>query len=168
MNVKNLMLFSIFFMALVGLTLGSVSATKVPTKYKTITGTNHYYESNSYYYDGEYIWDPKYSSFKDKNRYYFATPWIHEKYSGSQTKIRFHTYNNYGKYKWTDVRSSTLTVNYKIQTKTKTYYASKTVRYTKIPKQGMTNTLVFKGPPGSHILIYYMKWTQVNRYWYGQ
>ena len=144
MNIKNLILFSFLFMVLAGLTLSSVSALKVPTKYKTITGTNKYYESNMCYYNGEYIWEAKYSSFNDKNRYYFATPTIHEKYSGSQTKIRFNTYNNYGKYKWTDVRSSTLTVNYKILTSTKTYYASKTVKYTKIPKYGMTKTLTFK------------------------
>jgi len=166
--MKKFILFSILLVALVGLTLSSASATKVPSKYKTIKGTNNYYESNSYYYNGEYIWEARYSSFIDKNRYYFATPEIHEQYAGSQSKIRFHTYNNCGKYKWTDVRSSTITVNYQIQTHTKTYYASKTVQYTKIPKNGITHTLVLKGPPGSHIIIYNMKWTQVDRYWYGQ
>lgn len=160
MNVKNIVLFSFLFMVLAGLTLSSVSAVNIPTKYKTQVNINKYYVSDSYYSNGEYIWDTKKSSFSNYV--------IQEKYSGSQTKIQFTTYNNYGKYKWTDVRSSMLTVCYKIVTSKKTYYSSKTVKYTKIPKYGMTKTLLFKGPSGSHVLIYYMKWTQVNRAWYGQ
>lgn len=146
-------------MVLAGLTLGSVSAVKVPTKYKIHSYTNHYYESDSYYSGGEYIWQPRDSNLNN--------PIIREKYSGSQTKIRFYTYNNNGnKYHWMDVISSQLTVKYKIKTSTKTYLASKTVKYTKIPKYGMTKTLLLKGPKGSQVLIYYMKWTQVNRVWY--
>ena len=159
MNVKKLILVSIFCMVLAGLTVGSVSATKVPTKYKIHSYTNHYYVSDSYYSGGEYIWIPRDSNLNN--------PVIREKYSGSQTKIQFYTYNNNGnKYHWTDVISSQLTVKYKIKTKTKTYYTSKTVKYTNIPKYGMTKTLQLKGPSGSHVLIYYMKWTQVNRDWY--
>lgn len=160
MNSRNIIMFSFLFMVLAGLTLSSVSAVKVPTKYKTHICINNYYESGSSYYDGEYIWESKNHNLCD--------PVIHEKYSGSQTKIQFYTYNNNGKYKWTDVRSSQLTVKYKIKTSTKTYYASKTVKYTKIPIYGMTKTLILKGPAGSQVLIYYMKWTQVQRWWYGQ
>lgn len=160
MDSKNLVMFSILFMTLVGCTLSSVSAVNVPTKYKTYTGTNHYYASDSYYSDGEYIWVPKNS--------YFCNPVIHEKNNGSQTKIQFYTYNNNGKYKWTDVRLSKLTVYYKIITPTKTYYTSRTFKYTKIPIYGMTKTLTLKGPTGSHVKVTYMKWTQVQKLWYGQ
>jgi len=160
MNYKNIALFTFLLVVLTGLSMSAVSAVHVPTKYKTEVLVNKYHESDSYYSDGYYVWNPTKSS--------FSMPYILETYGGSQTKIRFSTYNNYGKYKWTDVRSSTLTVNYKIVTSTKTYYATKTVRYTNIPKYGMTKTLVFKGPPKSHVLIYYMSWTQVHRFWYGQ
>ena len=159
MKSKNIIMFSILFIALAFFTLNSVSAVNVPTKYKTHTYINHYYESDSYYSNGEYIWVPR-----DDN---LNNPVIQEKYSGSHTKIQFYTYNNNGnKYHWMDVRSSQLTVHYKIKTSTKTYYESKTVKYTKIPKYGMTKTLTLKGPAGSQVLIYYMKWTQVSRNWY--
>ena len=51
MNSKNIIMFSILFMVLAGFTLSSVSATQ-PTKYKTHTYINHYYESDSYYSGG--------------------------------------------------------------------------------------------------------------------
>jgi hypothetical protein len=160
--MKKIISIGILFFVLIafsGVTsASSVSHLKVPTKYKTYTATNHYYESGSSYYNGEYIWESK--------NHNLNNPTIHEKYGGSQTKIQFYTYNNNGnKYHWMDVRSSQLTVKYKIKTSTKTYYASKTVKYTKIPKYGMTKTLILKGPAGSHVLIYYMKWTQVGRNW---
>lgn len=160
MDSKNFVLFSILFIMLVGCTLSAVAAVNEPTKYKTYTGTNHYYASDRYYSNGEYVWVPKNSK--------FCNPVIHENYGGSQTKIQFYTYNNYGKYKWTDVKLSQLTVNYKIVTPTKIYYTSKTVKCTKIPIYGMTKTITLKGPAGSHVIITNMKWTQVQRLWYGQ
>jgi hypothetical protein len=136
MNIKNVIMFSLLCLVLAGLTLGSVSATQ-PTKYKTYVAINHYYESGSSYSDGEYIWESK-----DDN---LNNPVIHEKYSGSQTTIQFYTYNNNGnKYHWMDVRSSQLTVHYKIKTSTKTYDETKTVTYTKIPEYGMIGTLTLK------------------------
>ena len=159
MNIKNIILFSFLFMVLAGLTLSSVSAVKVPTKYKTHTLINKYYESDSYYSDGVYNWEPK------KWNFDFAR--IYEKYSGSQTKLEYTIYNNNNNpYHWTDTRSSVLTVKYKIKTKTKTYYKSKTVKYNKIGKTGSAKSLTLKGPAGSQVLIYYMKWTQVQRWWY--
>ena len=160
MDSKNLMMFSILFLILAGCTLSSVSGVNVPTNYKIYTGTNHYYADDRYYSDGEYIWMPKTA--------HFCNPVIREKYSGSQTKIQFYTYNNNGKYKWTDVRLSELTIYYKIVTPNKTYYTSRTVKYTKIPIYGMTKTISLKGPPGSHVIINHIKWTQVQRLWYGQ
>lgn len=146
---------------LIGVTsASSVSTLNVPTKYKTHIYINNYYESDSYYSysDGQYIWLPKKSS--------FSNPAIRENYSGSQTKIKFYTYNNNGnRYHWTDVRSSQITVKYKIITDIRTYYCSNTFKYTKIPKYGMTKTLFLKGPTGN-VLIYYMKWIQVQRFWY--
>jgi len=161
--MKKIVSIGILFFVLIAFSgvasIGSVSAVKVPTKYKTYIAINHYYESDSYYSGGEYIWESRDSNLNN--------PVIREKYSGSQTKIQFYTYNNNGnKYHWMDVKSSKLTVHYKIKTSTKTYYASKTVKYTKIPKYGMTKTLTLKGPTGSQVLIYYMKWTQVGRNWY--
>lgn len=159
MNSKKLIICTFLFVALVGLTLNSVSAEKVPTKYKIHSYTNHYYVSDSYYSDGKYIWESR-----DQN---LNNPVIQEKYSGSKTRIQFYTYNNNGnRYHWMDVISSQLTVKYKIITNKKTYFSTKTVRYTKIPKYGMTKILVLKGPVHSQVLIYYMKWTQVNRVWY--
>lgn len=159
MNWKNILLFSFLLVVLAGLTLGSVSATmKVPTKYKIHTYTNNYYESDTSYYSGIYYWEPRKGNFNN--------PVISEKYSGSKTKIQFYTYNNNGnKYHWVDVKSSTLKVYYRVKTSTKTYYKSKTVKYTKIPKYGLTKTLTLKGPSKSKVLIYRMKWTQVNRVW---
>jgi hypothetical protein len=60
MNIKNIILFSFLFMVLAGLTLSTVSAVKVPTKYKTHTCINKYYESGcKYEYDtGMYAWNP--------------------------------------------------------------------------------------------------------------
>ncbi len=160
MDSKNLAMFFILFMILAACTLGSVSAINVPTKYKTYTGTNHYYASGSSYSDGEYLWLPKTT--------HFCNYAIHEKYGGSQTTIQYYIYNNNGKYKWTDVRLSKLTVYYKIKTNLKTYYRSKTVKYTQIPKYGMNKTLILKGPTGSCVLISSIHWTQVQRLWYGQ
>lgn len=162
MDNRKIIICAVLLMAVVGLTLGSATALKVPTKYKTKTFTSKYYEADSYYdYDGgQFIWEPKNAN--------FCNAVIREKYSGSKTKITYYIYNNYGKYKWTDVRSSKLTVKYKIKTSTKTYYKTKTVKYTNIPKYGATKTLTLTGPKGSKVLIYYIQWTQVQRCWYGQ
>lgn len=160
MNWKNILIFSLFVLVLAGLTLGSASAAlKAPTKYTIHTYTANYYSSDKYYDSGEYIWESKES--------HFSNSVIHEKYSGSQTKIQFHIYNNNGnKYHWTDVKNSTLTVDYKIKTSSnKIYYNSKTVTSTNIPKYGMVNTLTLKGPTGSKVLISHIKWTQVYRVW---
>lgn len=160
MDTKNLVVFSILFMMMVGCTLSFVSAVNIPTKYKTYTGTNYYYASDSYYSGGEYIWIPKKAN--------FCNPVIREKNSKNQTQIQFYTYNNNGRYKWTDVRQSKLTVYYKVVTPTKTYYSSKTVKYTKIPIYGMTKSITLNGPKGSHVIVTSMKWTQNQRLWYGQ
>lgn len=41
----------------------------------------------------------------------------------------------------------------------------KIVKYTKIPKYGTTKTITLKGPAGSKVLIYRIKWINVNRVW---
>ncbi|PKL66463.1 MAG: hypothetical protein CVV28_10705 [Methanobacteriales archaeon HGW-Methanobacteriales-1] len=162
MDTRKIIILAVLLMAVVGLTVGSTFALNVPTKYKTKVFTNHYYKTDRTHGDtkGQYYWIAKHG--------HFSNSVITEQYSGSKTKISYYIYNNNGKYKWTDVRSSKLTVKYKIKTSTKTYYKTKIVKYTKIPKYGITKTLTLKGPKGSKVSIYYIKWTQVQRCWYGQ
>lgn len=156
MKVKNILLFFFVFVCLAGLTINSASAAY--PKYSTHTATNYYYESNSQYeYDtGMYAWHPSKDHFNG-----FST--IREKYRGSSTQIQFYIYsNNNNPSHWVNTRSSTMTVKYKIKTSTKTYYKSKTVKYNKIGKTGSNKSITLKGPAGSQVLIYYMKWTQVS------
>ena len=173
MKVKNILLVSFLFMCVLGLTVNSVSALKVPTKYTTKTYTNYYYESGSYYDStdryfssrGAYVWQ---ASTVGSNYRSFSYPTIHENYLGSTTQLKYYIYNNNNNpYHWADVRSSTLTVKYKVKTKYHTYYKSKIFSYTTIPKTGTYKTHTFSGyPSGSKVLIYNMKWSQVHREWY--
>ncbi|MDO9044321.1 MAG: hypothetical protein Q7U35_03345 [Methanobacteriaceae archaeon] len=162
MDTRKIIILAVLLMAVVGLTVGSTFALNVPIKYKTKIFTNYYYKTDKIHGDikGQYFWIPKNAHFSDSV--------ITEQYGGSKTKITYYIYNNNGKYKWVDVRSSKLTVKYKIKTSTKTYYKTKIIKYTKIPKYGLTKTLTLKGPKGSKVSIYYIKWTQVQRLWYGQ
>ncbi|MCK9151534.1 hypothetical protein [Methanobacterium alcaliphilum] len=160
MDKRKIIILSFLVMAVAGLTLSSAFALDVPTKYKTKVFTSKYYPSDKIYSDGQYVWEPRVAK--------FSNPYIFEKKNGSKVKISYYIYNNNGKYKWTDVRSSKITVKYKIKTKYHTYYKTKVVKYTKIPKYGATKTMILKGPKGSKVTIRSMKWTQVQRLWYGQ
>lgn len=161
MNKKKIIVLLVLFIAIIGFTMSSVTSAslKVPTKYKTKSATNVYYESDSYYYDGEYVWSPK----KGK----FSNPYILEKYSGSKTKLRYTIYNNNGnKYHHTDVRKSTMKIKYKVvKSNGQSYYKTKTTTYTKIPKYGLSKALTIKGPAKSKIIIKKITWKQIFRIW---
>lgn len=160
---RKILIISILLVTIIGFTVSESFAIKYPSKYKTKTYTNNYYSEDSDYSDGEYVWYPKTSSI-----YGFSNPFILETFKGNKTRLEFRIYNNNGnKYHHTDVKSSKMTIKYKIYADEKfSNTKTKTVTYTKIPKYGIYKSITLTSPRDTQVLISSIKWTQVHRKWY--